>query len=331
MATTHPLLETIYREIGADLELVEDRMREVLASERLEIAEMVSHASSYGGKRLRPALVLLTARSVGETVSSRHRELATVVELVHLATLVHDDIIDGAALRRGAATANARWSNYEAVLLGDIIFSRAINLLSQMGDRRALMALTAAVSTLCEGEILQNRHRHDVALGEEAYYDIIGAKTGALFGTGCELAAYLSGASVATTAAFSDYGLQLGLAFQIIDDCLDLTGNEMEVGKSLGTDLDAGKMTLPLILLRDRLPSERRGWFERVMGSPAAPSPADATKLRSLLREYGTVEESIDRARGHVEAALAGIRHAVPPELGVNLEAVADFVLGRRL
>lgn len=325
-----PLLEDLYRAISTDMAAVEEEIRRALHTPRSEVAEMCSHLSRYGGKRLRPALVFLTARAAGaESATARHRQLAAVVELVHMATLVHDDVIDEAELRRSNPTVSARWSNYEAVLLGDVVFARAINLLGRMGDPRSLQTLTGAVSTLCEGEILQNRHRHDFQVSEETYSGIIEAKTAVLFAAACELAAWLAGCTEDVCLAFRCFGTELGKAFQIADDCLDLTGEESRVGKSLGTDVRLGKMTLPLILLRDGGDTGARTLVRRVIQAAEA-DEEDRALMQHVLRREGALDQALERARAHTSRGLEAVRGSVPPEGLEVLEAVAAFVFRRR-
>jgi len=325
-----PILEDLYRDIRSQLEVVEDEIRGALDTEHEAVRTMVDHLGGYQGKRLRPALVMILARASGADLSDvRFPRLGAVVEMIHLATLVHDDVIDEAVLRRRRETVNARWSNYDAVLLGDIVFSRAIRLLGRIGDQRALITLTGAVSTLCEGEILQNRHRRDADLREETYYRIIEDKTAILYASACELAAHLGGASDEMVSAFRCYGLELGKAFQIVDDCLDMTGTEREVGKSLGTDLRLGKMTLPLILLREEGGEECRRLLERIIAAPD-PDPRDLSDLKTALLERGAIAGALDRARRHAGEAVTAVRPHVDPRTLACLEAVSTFVFERR-
>ena len=303
MTHSSPTLERLYVGVAPELLHVDAEIAAALQTDRSAIAEMLSHVGRYSGKKLRPALVLLIARALGR-VTPAHFRLGAIVEMIHLATLIHDDVIDGADMRRRDATANARWSNYEAVLLGDILFSRAINLLARLGDARCLDVLTRAVSTLCEGEILQNRHRQDAGVSEALYYDIIREKTAVLYAAGCELAAHLAGASAEWVRAAGTYGLELGLSFQIIDDCLDLFGDEAEVGKSLGTDLKGGKVTLPVILAlasldegspaRDREEVAQLGPRRRARGRAEGPGPPERIARR------------VDAARAHPCRASEG-------------------------
>jgi octaprenyl-diphosphate synthase len=324
-----PTLQDLYRDIVPDLGGVEDVIVHALQSEKPEIAGMTVHASGHGGKRMRPAIVLLVARAAGDLVPN-HVSLAAVVEMIHLATLVHDDVIDEADLRRRRRTIKALWNPHDAVLLGDIIFARAIRVLASMGDTRSLVTLTSALGTVCEGEILQNRRSHDPGLTEETYYAVIDAKTAELYARGCELAAHLAGANEDAIRAFGAFGRELGAAFQITDDCLDLVGTEAEVGKSLGTDLVGGKMTLPLILLRARIEGTPRETFDRVIAEGVV-SPDDVSAIAALLRSHGVLDDALDRARGHVATGVAGLRGHVSDEAYATLEAIGAFVLSRSL
>jgi octaprenyl-diphosphate synthase len=325
----HPdtTLERLYVGVAPGLARVDAEIAAALRSERPEIAAMIGHVSRYSGKKLRPALVLIIGRAVG-ALGPAHDRLGAIVELIHLATLVHDDVIDGADVRRRDATANARWSNYEAVLLGDVLFSRAINLLAKLGDARSLDVLTRAVSTLCEGEILQNRHRQDPGVSEALYYEIIREKTAVLYAAGCELAAHLGRAPAETVKACRTFGLELGMAFQIVDDCLDLFGDEAEVGKSLGTDLKGGKVTLPVILAFAQIGDAARLKIASRMKD--SDDGAVRAEFKSLVQGCGALDEAMDRARGHAEKAKAAVRAILDRQALADLDAIADFVVARR-
>ncbi|MAG57279.1 MAG: hypothetical protein CMJ83_13380 [Planctomycetes bacterium] len=324
-----PTLQDLYRAITPDLAGVESEIVGALHSETPEIAEMAACASGHGGKRMRPAMVLLVARAAGAAVPA-HTRLAAVVEMIHLATLVHDDVIDDADLRRKRRTVKARWNRHDAVLLGDIIFARAIRLLASMSDERSMVTLTSALSTVCEGEILQNRRSHDPTLSEATYYRIIDAKTAELYARGCELAAWLANCDQGKVGAFGVFGRELGLAFQITDDVLDLVGDESEVGKSLGTDLVGGKMTLPLILLRQRLEDQPRGTFDRVI-TEGVVNEDDVFAIGDLLRRHQVLDDALTRARDHVNAGLSAVRAAVDDDAYAPLDALGGFVLSRTL
>ncbi len=320
-------LDSLYREVGTELTAVDAEISAALAVDRPEIAAMVGHAAAYAGKKLRPALAILIGKACGG--DPRLVRLGACIELVHLASLVHDDVIDGAERRRKIETVNARWTNYDAVLLGDVIFSRAINLLSRLGDGRALDVLTRATSTLCEGEILQNAHRNDPEVDEALYYRIITDKTAVLYAAACELSAGICGAPEETLRALRTYGLELGVAFQIIDDCLDLVGDEEEVGKSLGTDLRNGKMTLPVIQLLKGLRGEERARAVALVVN-GAKTKEERSEFRDLLSAKGAIDAALTRAEEHVARGLAAARAAGPKAALPALEAVAAFVIKRR-
>jgi octaprenyl-diphosphate synthase len=320
-------IHDVYRDLGPALAEVEAEIDLVLASGEPAVADLCRHAGRFGGKRLRPALVLLIGDLLGGA-GPRHVRLGAVVELIHLATLVHDDVIDEATLRRSQSTVNAKWSNYEAVLLGDIIFARAIHLLARLGDPASLLRLTRAVSTLCEGEILQNRHRHDAGLSEDDYYRIIGAKTAELYAAGAALAAHLAEVPAEVASDIGGFARELGLAFQIVDDALDLVGTEEAVGKSLGTDLRSGKMTLPLVLLRDGGGAEVRALVREVVEEREDPE-----RLRTLRRELEraqAVPRALERAQSHVRRGLARVRPHVDDAGFEKLRVVTEFVVRRQ-
>ncbi len=321
-------LDRLYRSLGTELLRVDAEISDAMKADRPEVSAMTSHVARYSGKKLRPALVLLIARSLGGP-SPRHYRLGAIVELIHLATLVHDDVIDEAGMRRRDSTVNARWSNFDAVLLGDVIFARAINLLARLGDFRCLELLTKAVSTLCEGEILQNRHRQSTDVDEALYYRIIQDKTAALYSAGCELAAHIAGASPDVASACGLYGMELGTAFQITDDCLDLIGDEAVVGKSLGTDLRNGKMTLPILMLLANATGAERERAMRVI-SGGATEADDLAFMRRTLTRTGSIEAALTRARQHATKAVTAVRRSLPAGSITEFEAIADFVLARR-
>src|SRR5581483_403973 len=211
------------------------------------IAPLLAHVRNYRGKRLRPALLLLTARACGR-VTAAHHTLAAVVEMIHTATLVHDDVLDEAAVRRHLDTVNARWNNQSSILLGDFLFSHAFYLASTVGVF-ACRQIGRATNTVCEGELRQVTSQGDLALAERDYLSIIEAKTAELCACCCTLGAHYSRAETGVVKAMGRYGRYLGIAFQIIDDVMDLIGDEGLAGKSLGSDLEQQKLTLPLIRL----------------------------------------------------------------------------------
>jgi octaprenyl-diphosphate synthase len=289
------------------------------------IDEVVGHVGHYRGKRLRPALLLLVARACGR-VTAAHHVLGAVVEMIHTATLVHDDVLDNASVRRHVATANARWGNHNSILLGDYLFTHAFYLASTLGDARACRIIGESTNRVCEGELRQGLERGNLALTEADYYDIIDGKTAELIACCGRLGALFSGAGPDVVEALTRYGRWLGMAFQIADDLLDLVGEEQATGKSLGTDLEQQKMTLPLIRLLAVAPPPLAGRLRQVL---AAPGNHKREALRPYLEEnaaleyaYRTADEFAARARGELGCVPASACRAV-------LESLCDKVVRR--
>jgi len=275
--------------IADDLRVVEEAIREQANAFDEEIEEYMGYICGSGGKRLRPALALLSAGATGGAKSS-HRDLAVIVELIHVATLVHDDIMDGADIRRDQPTANAKWGNALTVLLGDVLFAHALRLSTHFDDAAISRRIADAATEVCSGEVIQTRHRFDVELTASAYYRIIEMKTAALFSAACELGAALNDADPTTVAALKAFGAKLGIAYQIYDDILDLAGSEAETGKTLGTDLRKGKFTLPiLLLLQSRKDSPALQEILTGDGEAAQNLLAEFLEKSGAVREAGTV------------------------------------------
>ena len=208
----------------------------------------VNYVCEIGGKRIRPALAIITGGSLGE-INDNHIKIGAIIELVHLATLIHDDIMDEATIRREMPTASAKWGPSLSVLLGDCLFARALELAATFDDPKICRAVADAASSVCQGEIIQTQRRFDLTLTREEYFNIIELKTGALFAVASQLGAKLSNAPENIENQLKEFGLKIGTAYQIYDDCIDLVGNEINAGKTLGTDLEKGKLTLPLLNL----------------------------------------------------------------------------------
>jgi octaprenyl-diphosphate synthase len=262
------LLQGIYAPVREELERVEGILRAELCSDYPFVDRLVKHGIRLGGKRLRPALVLLSAKAVGG-VKNEHLLLSAAVEMIHTATLIHDDVLDEALLRRHLETVNARWDNEASILLGDYLFTRSLCMASSVGDIFACKAIGEATRTMCEGELRQIENRGNFDLEEEQYFSIIADKTAALTVCCCLIGAHYADATPEMNQKLRSYGRHLGIAFQITDDLLDLTGDEKTAGKSLGRDLTKQKPTLPLIHLLSRS------------------SPGDHAKLVSMLTASG--------------------------------------------
>jgi len=280
------------------------------------------YALTGNGKQLRPALVALGANAVGKA-NEDHIRVAVIIEMVHLATLVHDDVMDEAEIRRGRLTLASNWGNDIAVLFGDCLFAHALRLAASFPTPEICRAVSAATNTVCSGEILQNRNRANFQLPRTEYFRIMEMKTGELFALSCDLAALLAGASAAQRDAMRRFGMAFGTAYQIFDDCLDLFGTEAKAGKSLGTDLVKGKMTLPLIVLRDTASERERGELEGLLTNW---QPGSLPRVASLLRQHEswvpaqkTIHQYLDTARQCIST--------LPDTSGRNsLSGLADYL-----
>jgi len=243
-------LEQLYKLIGPDMEVVDAVIRQRLHSDVALVRQVGEYIVQSGGKRLRPALVLLCARAL-DYRGTQHHELAAVVEFVHTATLLHDDVVDESDLRRGRQTANALFGNAASVLVGDFLYSRAFQMMVDVGDMHIMRVLSDATNVIAEGEVLQLMNCHDADIDEARYLTIIRYKTAKLFEAAAQIGSIIGGASPELEQRMACYGMHLGTAFQLIDDVLDYSGAEVETGKRLGDDLAEGKPTLPLIYVME--------------------------------------------------------------------------------
>ena len=258
-------LKGTFELINSQLYSVEERIRQQARAFDPAVEGYVAYAIESHGKRLRPALALLAGGATGNICPS-HFDLAVVVELIHAATLVHDDILDGADKRRGQPTANAKWGNAISVLLGDCLFAHALKLSTSFPNGEISRRIAHAASDVCSGEIIQTQRRFDLKLSVPDYYKIIEMKTAALFAVACELGAFINEAAPEVISALRTFGLKLGTAYQIYDDVLDLAGDEAKVGKTLGSDLRKGKLTLPILhLLQNAGDAERHQISEIIL------------------------------------------------------------------
>lgn len=313
----------VYRPIEGHLATLEDLVDRELVSEEPFLREFLDHFSRYGGKRVRPALLFLFGRALGE-IDEGHIKVAAAAELVHVATLIHDDILDEAAIRRQRTTVNRLFGNERAVLLGDWVFTKAFEIVSRMEDARIMQRLVTTSREVCQGEMLQICHRCDFTMGEERYLELVRMKTGALFAFCCEMGAYLSGVTGPLLEACRRYGENLGVAFQIVDDCLDVTGREDVVGKSLGTDLAKGKMTLPILRALDLLDGEERRTLETVFAGDARKG-----EVLQRLEAVRAVDYSREKAKTFTEQAKVCLEAIDGRPLRRQMEHLADFVLNR--
>jgi octaprenyl-diphosphate synthase len=304
--------------VRPQLERVEASIRDQVRAFDPAVEPYVSYVCNTSGKRIRPALSILVGGALGG-VNDDHLKIGVVLELIHMATLVHDDIIDGAVTRRMIPTSNAKWGAGLSVLLGDALFSHALALATDFNDITICRKVGHAAREVCEGEIVQTQRRWDLTLTKADYFRIIEMKTGALFAAATGIAAALSGADAETEAKLHDYGLKLGTAYQIYDDCLDLVGSEEDVGKTLRTDLEKGKLTLPILnLLESASDSQRSKLTKRIIEQ----EPLDLPVLVGIAEYEGAIESAIDTA----VAMLATCRdHLVGLPGGEHVEALEQI------
>jgi len=320
-------LREVYGPVAGELAEVEAILRKELRSDYPYVDELVRYGCLLGGKRLRPVLLLLAAKCVGD-VSSDHLTLSAVVEMIHTATLVHDDVLDEADTRRHLATVNSRWDNKASVLLGDYLFTHAFFLASTLESTWACRAIGRATNIVCEGELRQKGSRGDFALDEEEYVAIIAAKTAELCACSCQLGAHYAGATPDVVDRFTRFGLDLGIAFQIADDVLDLAGDEDTTGKSLGTDLEQQKPTLPIIrTLQVASPDDR----EKLLSIVNRESEHTDDELLTLLSKYDAIEYSLDAARKFARRAADEIRDLEPSASLATLILITEFVVNRSM
>ena len=318
------LLAAVDGLIGEDLAACEAIYAAELRSGHPAVRDVRDHVARYRGKRLRPILTLLAGAACGGT-NDRHRTLAAVVEMVHTATLVHDDVLDGAHVRRHVATVHSRWNPRTAVLFGDFLFTHAFHLAATV-DAAACRAIGAATNAVCEGELTQIHERGNADLTEAEYFAIVSGKTAALTAVSAALGARHAGADDATVAALRGYGGDLGVAFQIADDLLDLVGEEGRVGKSLGTDLIEGKLTLPLIRLRDSLHNGDVRTLKALLADP----PADARdRLLPWLERTGALASAAETARDRAADAAARLAPLPDTPAKALLARLAAFSVRR--
>ena len=309
--------------IEDELSKVEDVLKGQVRDFDPGVEPYVSYICDTAGKRIRPALSILVGGATG-SISDSHLKLGTILELIHMATLVHDDIIDGATTRRSVPTANSKWGDGMAVLLGDALFSHALMLSTEFDDLVLSRAIASASRDVCQGEILQTQRRFDLTLTRNDYFTIIEMKTGALFAAATDLSAYISGVSPETRAAMKDFGMKLGAAYQIYDDCLDLVGSEDQFGKTLRTDLEKGKLTLPMLyLLEEAGDTQREILQKRIIQQ----EELDLTVLAGIAEYQGAIGRSLDYATALLREASESLSLLEESAYRQALSEMLNFLL----
>jgi len=317
----------LYAPIAEPLGQVRRLLDEELSSDLPIVRDLGAHVRGYRGKMIRPALVLLSGQACG-AVRREHVVLAAVVELVHMATLVHDDVLDDSRMRRRLPTVNHLRGNEAAVLLGDVLISRAFHLCSTLESTYAARLIGSTTNTICEGELLQVHHRGNLDLTAEEYFGIVARKTASLMSTCCVLGARYAGADAAAIARLETYGMDAGMAFQIVDDVLDIGGSEEQMGKTLGRDIEKGELTLPVIHFLAHAPAERRREARRALSNG---TPDRTAILRRLLDGSESLRYAMDVAARYARSARAALAGIPEGPARRSLEAIAEFVVSRTM
>ena len=321
------VVRELFAPILSDLEQVEAVLSNELRNESPFVNDLLQYGGKLGGKRLRPALLLLSAHAVGD-VGDAHYTLAAVVEMIHTATLVHDDVLDEAQVRRHLATVNARWNNESSVLLGDYLFSHAFYLASTLETTAACQRIGRSTNIVCEGELRQVGNRGNHALTEQEYYQIINGKTAELCACACFLGAQYTEANAPWARTMEQYGRALGMAFQIADDLLDLLGDEGETGKSLGTDLEKQKSTLPLIHCYQQASAAERSELTALL---EAPSQHTRATLQDWLDRFDAIDYARQKAKEYSDEARNQLIDLPASDVKNVLSDLTEFVVARAL
>jgi octaprenyl-diphosphate synthase len=317
-------LADLYAPIVDDLRQVDRILHQELQSDVPFIAELTNRVRNYQGKRIRPAMMLLTARALGQ-VTPDHYVLAAVLEMIHTATLVHDDLLDDASTRRHVTTIHAEWGTEAAVLLGDFLFSRAYHLAATLDSTEGCRVIGTATNQTCEGELRQISHRGTFDLPVEEYIEILAGKTAELISCACRLGASFAHANASTIDAMARFGRNVGIAFQIADDVLDLVGEPRNTGKSTGTDWAKRKITLPLIRFRDTADIDRRERARLIFDDPAQ----NGRELLDWVRASDAIDFSFTVAKRYVENAVKELEVLPAGMCRDRLHQIASFASRR--
>jgi octaprenyl-diphosphate synthase len=317
---------TMLAPVAEDLARVDALIGSRLDSDVALVREVARYIVASGGKRLRPALLLLACRALGYSAEPR-LQLAAVIEFIHTATLLHDDVVDESHLRRGRSTANAAFGNAAAVLVGDFLYSRAFQMMVELGDMRVMQVLAEATNTIAGGEVLQLMGSHDPEVDEARYLEVIRRKTAKLFEAAARLGGVLARSAPAVESGLADYGMHVGTAFQLIDDVLDYSGDESTIGKSLGDDLAEGKPTLPLIYVMRQGSPEQAAVVRRAISEGGR---EDFGAVLEVIRASGALDYARAAARREADTAARSIAVLPGSEYKDCLLELASFSVTRR-
>lgn len=320
-------MESALALIGEDLKSVERQFKKDLESNVPLIRKVGEYVLSSGGKRIRPALLLLAARLM-DYKGERHIPLASVVEFIHTATLLHDDVVDSANMRRGLASANTLWGNEAAVLVGDFLFSKSFSLMVADGDLNILRVLANATTRIAEGEVLQLICTSDTDITEERYIEVVICKTAVLLAAACQAGAIIGNATPEQEAALSAFGMDLGIAFQLMDDTLDYVADEKEFGKSIGHDLEEGKITLPLIQALRLCSEDEREMVGEIVVKESFETE-DFDQVFELVNRFGGIDYTVEKAKGYIASAKSHLEIFDDSPVRSAIFRLADYVVTR--
>lgn len=320
-------METVTKLIADDLTSLESTIQKLITTKIGFIKEIVNHIIRSGGKRVRPILIMLTARLCGYK-GEKHIPYAAIIEFIHTATLLHDDVVDNAQTRRGSSTANTIWGNEPSVLVGDFLFSKSFELMAHNGNEEIMRIMSEATTSLAEGEILELLKTCDIDTTEEEYFEIIKNKTASLFSAACEVGAILGKVNQGKRAALRDFGYNLGMAFQLTDDVLDYVSYDEVLGKRVGTDLKEGKVTLPLIHALKSSSEKEKNYIDTVLNH-AKITTKDFARVGRIIKKYGGVEYTVSATQQFIEKAKRNLQSFRSSAYKESLITLADYILAR--
>jgi octaprenyl-diphosphate synthase len=320
-------MEAITALIGEDLNKLEESIQGLITTKVGFIKEIVNYIIKSGGKRVRPILVILTAKLCGYT-GEGHIPYAAIIEFIHTATLLHDDVVDNAVTRRGSSTVNTVWGNEPSVLVGDFLYSKSFELMAEDGNHEILKSISHATTSLSEGEILELLKTCDIETKEEEYFEIIGNKTAILFSAACEIGAIMGKISEPKRDSLRQFGYNLGMAFQLTDDILDYMSYDNVLGKRVGTDLKEGKITLPLIHALKQAGEWERSSISRVVNKSSM-TKRDFERVRNIIQKYGGIDYTEGITKKYIDDARTYLNIFKPSPYKDALLKLSDYMLKR--
>jgi octaprenyl-diphosphate synthase len=322
-------LDAVIKSVKQDLELVEQRLFTYLHADQGLIQDVSTHILGSGGKRLRPLVHLLAAR-LSNYRGDQHIPLACAIEYIHTATLLHDDVIDHAQIRRGNSTAHVLWGNHTTILVGDFLLSRSFAIAVELGNMRILQVIAEAATLMVEAEANQVAHCHDPLISEELYLQIITKKTASLIAAATQSGAILGSVNSTREKALAEYGLNVGIAFQIMDDVLDYSSTENDLGKTIGKDLQEGSVTLPFIAALKRSSAQDRKIMVEMVRNDRELGDAELSVIVELIHKYDGSRYAMEKARAYTQQAVDNLQEFENSERKEHLLSLAEYVVERK-